>query len=104
MYSVGSMGSVYFCSRKPRDDNSSLNDTIEGASIGSHSNRGGRRERYAVKAMNKELLEAKMDVTIKEIRLEIDCLKELDHPYIVKCIETFDNPYNIFIVMDLCQV
>lgn len=94
---IGSMGAVYICSRKPRDDNGSISD-------GSFSNKSGKRERFAMKAINKALVESKMDVTLKEIREEIEYLKDLDHPYIVKCIETFENQHNIFIIMDLCKV
>jgi serine/threonine protein kinase len=39
---------------------------------------------------------------VEELKNEIDILKNLDHPHIVRPIETFDYKHQIFIVMELC--
>mmetsp|Transcript_31223 Transcript_31223/g.45610 ORF Transcript_31223/g.45610 Transcript_31223/m.45610 type:complete len:512 (-) Transcript_31223:284-1819(-) len=83
----GGMGSVYACTRKPRDE--SRHDVAE---------------KYALKAINLKMAASggSSSSTLKEIRAEIECLKDLDHPYIVKCIETFEHGGNVFIVMERC--
>lgn len=36
------------------------------------------------------------------LRYEIDILKNLDHPNIVKLYETYEDRYNIYLVTELC--
>lgn len=40
---------------------------------------------------------------IKEIFDEIEVLKSLDHPNVVKYIETFENSEYLYIVTELCE-
>eukprot|EP00934_Nitzschia_sp_Nitz4_P009415 Nitzschia sp. Nitz4//scaffold133_size116822//56256//65702//NITZ4_003807-RA/size116822-snap-gene-0.16-mRNA-1//-1//CDS//3329535396//9405//frame0 len=40
---------------------------------------------------------------IDELRNEIAILKKLDHPHIVRAIETFEHKKEIFIIMELCS-
>jgi serine/threonine protein kinase len=40
---------------------------------------------------------------VDELKNEIEILKQLDHPYIVRPIETFDHRNQLFIVMELCS-
>lgn len=42
-------------------------------------------------------------VFIEELRNEIEVLKALDHPHIVRCIETFEYRHQIFIIMESCS-
>ena len=36
-------------------------------------------------------------------RTEIDILRNLDHPHIIKLYETFEDRKNIYLVMELCE-
>lgn len=40
---------------------------------------------------------------VKELQNEIEILKQLDHPHIVRPIETFNHRNQVFIVMELCS-
>ncbi|KAL3935780.1 MAG: hypothetical protein SGBAC_008769 [Bacillariaceae sp.] len=40
---------------------------------------------------------------VSELRNEISILKQLDHPHIVRAMETFEHRNQIFIVMELCS-
>jgi serine/threonine protein kinase len=40
---------------------------------------------------------------VEELKNEIEILRQLDHPHIVRAIETFENRNQIFIVMELCS-
>ena len=40
---------------------------------------------------------------VEELRNEIDILKSLDHPNIVKAYEVFEKKSQIYIVMELCS-
>ena len=40
---------------------------------------------------------------VEELRNEIEILKSLDHPHIVKAIETFDHRNQLFVIMELCS-
>lgn len=40
---------------------------------------------------------------IDELRNEIEILRNLDHPNIVKAYEVFDNSHQIYIIMELCS-
>jgi serine/threonine protein kinase len=43
------------------------------------------------------------DTFVQELRNEISILKTLDHPHIVKAIETFDHRNQLFVIMELCS-
>lgn len=67
---------------------------------------GGSSNKEIIYAM-KSILVDKLDNTrqelLKELRNEIDILKGLDHPNIVRAIETFEYKGEISIVMELCS-
>lgn len=54
--------------------------------------------KVAIKSMSKKSLK----VSVEKVKLEIDTLLTLDHPNIIKCYETFEDPMNFHIVMELC--
>ena len=35
--------------------------------------------------------------------LEINIMKELDHPNVIKLFETFEDSTNIYLIMELCE-
>lgn len=43
------------------------------------------------------------DTFVEELRNEICILKTLDHPHIIKAIETFDHRNQLFVIMELCS-
>jgi serine/threonine protein kinase len=55
---------------------------------------------YAMKSIH--LNRVAGETFIAELKNEIQILKELDHPFIVRAIETFEYRNQIFIVMELC--
>ena len=40
---------------------------------------------------------------VEELKNEVEILKELDHPTIVRAIETFDYQHRLYIVLELCR-
>jgi len=56
---------------------------------------------YAMKSIH--LSRITDDAFIEELRNEISILKTLDHPHIVKAIETFDHRNQLFVIMELCS-
>lgn len=58
------------------------------------------RKNYAMKTIQ---LGRVTDEFIEELRNEIDILKTLDHPNIVKAFEVFENKRQIFIIMEECS-
>ncbi|KAG7355129.1 serine:threonine protein kinase [Nitzschia inconspicua] len=56
---------------------------------------------YAMKSIH--LSRVTDDTFVTELKNEIAILKQLDHPYIVRPIETFEHRNQIFIVMELCS-
>ena len=40
---------------------------------------------------------------VEELKNEVEILKELDHPNIVRAIETFDYQHRLYIVLELCR-
>lgn len=54
---------------------------------------------YAMKSIH--LSRVTSDVFLEELKNEISILKSLDHPHIVKAIETFEYRNQIFVVMEL---
>lgn len=55
--------------------------------------------RRAIKSVKKEADEA----SLREMELEVKMLKVLDHPYIVKLYEHYDDDRCIYLVMDFCS-
>ncbi len=79
--SVGSMGSM--------------------TSNGSRSTASRQAIEYAMKSIHLSRVTDKTFLT--ELRNEISILKKLDHPHIVRAIETFEHRNQIFIIMELCS-
>lgn len=59
----------------------------------------GGQTLYALKAIQ---LSRMSDEFVEELKNEIDILKSLDHPNIVKPIETFNRKRQLFVVMECC--
>lgn len=77
----------------------SLSDRSAASTTSSNSSR--RKEKlYAMKSIHLSRIEDK--TFVKELLNEVDVLKKLDHPHIVKPIETFHYRNQCFIVMELC--
>ncbi|NWY96139.1 CDPK3 kinase, partial [Loxia curvirostra] len=55
------------------------------------------RTARAAKAVSKKKLK-----NIPRFRQEIDIMKNLDHPNIVKLFETFEDDEKIYLIMELC--
>jgi len=104
----------------PNDDNPQLvksNRRIEGAAegdirdkytLGEEIGRGGfsivfdakcktDNEKYAVKIVEKNLIQE----DIKLLKREIDIMKKVDHPNILKLIEIFEDDEKVYIIMEL---
>lgn len=63
---------------------------------------GTRKEQYyALKSIHLERCQSKD--FIEELKNEVDILKRLDHPNIVRAIETFDYKGRLFLLLELCQ-
>ncbi|CAM9965868.1 unnamed protein product [Ectocarpus sp. 4 AP-2014] len=54
---------------------------------------------YALKTIQLEKISSSM---LKEMRNEIEILKRLDHPNIIRAIETFESDKEVYLVMRLC--
>lgn len=67
----------------------------------SASNHSTSNMQYAMKSIHLNRVTDKNFLT--ELRNEISILKKLDHPHIVRCIETFEHRNQIFLVMELCS-
>ncbi|KAL8275134.1 hypothetical protein Esti_001013 [Eimeria stiedai] len=52
-----------------------------------------------IKTINKE----RSQVPLEQIEAEIEVLKSLDHPNIIKIFEVFDDYHNVYIVMETCE-
>lgn len=84
------------------DSQDSLHDSFHGGSVGSDGSRSsGRQICYAMKSIH--LNRVTDSEFVSELRNEISILKQLDHPHIVRAIETFEHRNQIFIVMELCS-
>ena len=68
------------------------------------STTSSKRERDIVYAMKSiHLSRVKDEAFVQELANEIEILKKLDHPHIVRPIETFHFRNQIFVVMELCS-
>jgi hypothetical protein len=56
------------------------------------------KAQYAVKVVDKTLLTSKQR---ERLYLEVDILKNLDHPFIISLEETFDTPDRLYILMEM---
>lgn len=56
--------------------------------------------KFAIKTLPKSKLS---DSNLNDIKEEIKILQTLDHPNIIKYIETFENKKNMYLVMELCE-
>ena len=54
---------------------------------------------YAMKTINLDRIDRRQ---LGELRNEIQILKHLDHPNIVKLIETYDDKKHIRLIMEIC--
>jgi calcium-dependent protein kinase len=59
-------------------------------------------EQRAVKILNKASI-SQQDIKFRVVLQEVEILKSLDHPNIIKVFEYFEDPYNYYIVMEYCQ-
>ena len=89
------MGAVYVCTPKPH--RVSIASSFRGV-----NSKGKVVTTYALKIMNYDKLSDKFGVSKAEILNEIDMLKELDHPFIVRLIESFEDRQHIYLVMERC--
>lgn len=73
-----------------------LNDIERGASpsLSMHS------EEYALKCIQLRLVQK---IYLDELRNEIEVLRSLDHPNIVKAYEVYETPRNIYVLMEYCS-
>mmetsp|Transcript_11153 Transcript_11153/g.17916 ORF Transcript_11153/g.17916 Transcript_11153/m.17916 type:complete len:515 (-) Transcript_11153:107-1651(-) len=81
------IGEIWSC--RIRNDN---HDTGRGSKI--------TDQMYAIKSIDKNFLSG---MFAKELRNEIDVLRQLDHPNIVRIYETYENRDTIFLVMEYCS-
>mmetsp|Transcript_24395 Transcript_24395/g.50694 ORF Transcript_24395/g.50694 Transcript_24395/m.50694 type:complete len:535 (-) Transcript_24395:124-1728(-) len=104
----GSMGSVAMVRRKGNpSDLGSFKNRKSGVEISGDEERGAVKRRsshsaglFALKAIQ---LSRMSEEFIAELKNEIDILKSLDHPNIVKPMETFSRRRQMFIIMELCS-
>jgi len=91
-----------------RKNNNSIRDSF--GSYWSNSNSKGsggsgsecqREHLYAMKSIH--LSSAQDDNFVMELQNEIDILQKLDHPHIVKPMETFQYQSQIYIIMEVCS-
>jgi serine/threonine protein kinase len=79
----------------------SSRDPFDVVSVSSDGSRKSSEINYAMKSIH---LNRVTDASfVSELRNEISILKKLDHPHIVRAIETFEHRNQIFIVMELCS-
>ena len=75
-----------------------------GSSVNLSENKDSDRSlpiQYAMKSIHLDRVTDKN--FLAELRNEIDILKRLDHPHIVRAIETFEHKDQISIIMELCS-
>ena len=64
------------------------------------SHRSTHEMKYAMKSIH--LNRITDETFIDELQNEIQILKQLDHPHVVRLIETFNHRNQVFVVMELC--
>eukprot|EP00520_Triparma_pacifica_P003563 CAMPEP_0118651952 /NCGR_PEP_ID=MMETSP0785-20121206/11057_1 /TAXON_ID=91992 /ORGANISM="Bolidomonas pacifica, Strain CCMP 1866" /LENGTH=509 /DNA_ID=CAMNT_0006544433 /DNA_START=26 /DNA_END=1551 /DNA_ORIENTATION=+ len=101
----GSMGSVIMVRKKHQ--NPSQLGSFKNSKEFTRSDTGSPEKRpsqssglYALKAIQ---LNRMSDEFISELKNEIDILKSLDHPNIVRPVEVFNRRRQMFVIMELCS-
>ena len=64
------------------------------------SNHSSHAKEYALKSIHLRLLERKY---LDELRNEINVMRSLDHPNIVKAYEVYETETNIYVLMEYCS-
>jgi serine/threonine protein kinase len=91
--SVGCRG--FFGCFLPKRKPTRIEKTTSGIANPSHHS-----EYYALKSIHLRVVERKY---LEELRNEIDILRALDHPNIVKAYEVYETKGNIYVVMEYCS-
>lgn len=101
--SGGSFGFLFNSNRSaPSPPSYSRSDSVTSlVSIGSTTSSRTQTIQYAMKSIHLNRVTDNSFLT--ELRNEIEILKKLDHPHIVRAMETFEHRNQIFIVMELCS-
>lgn len=110
----GSMGSVIEARRKisfihhsARQDRSKSPSSVArclfGMVSGDYTKKAKRKDDDVTFAIKSIILDRITDDFLSELRNEIDILKTLDHPNVVRAYETFEHKRRIYIVMELCS-
>jgi calcium-dependent protein kinase len=73
---------------------------IKKSSNGTLSERRQEEVLYALKSI---ILDKVSPLFLEELRNEISILRGLDHPNIIKALEVYDGPRQIYIVLELCD-
>mmetsp|Transcript_49103 Transcript_49103/g.104421 ORF Transcript_49103/g.104421 Transcript_49103/m.104421 type:complete len:541 (+) Transcript_49103:285-1907(+) len=73
---------------------------IEKSTPGKFPASSSHTEQYALKSIQLRLVEKKY---LEELKNEIDVLRTLDHPNIVKAYEVYENRKNIYVLMEYCS-
>lgn len=60
----------------------------------------GTSETYALKCMEMRRIDVEL---IDDLRNEIELLKMLDHPNVIKLFEYYEDPDNIYLILELCD-
>lgn len=89
--------SILFPASEGDGDNDDNDDRISSSS----SSRPAVHHEYAMKSIH--LSRVTDDTFVKELKNEIAILKKLDHPHIVRPLETYHYKHQIFIVMEHCS-
>jgi serine/threonine protein kinase len=111
-YKIPVLGDCFrYCMENQEERSSSHGDIFEESLRTDHSYDGNESSRsttslhkavtYALKSIHLNRVQDK--VFIDELKNEIEILKSLDHPHIVRPIETFVHRNQLFIVMELCS-
>jgi len=83
------------------DDNANSQDEHSNSATNTASSATGYQVFRAMKSIH--LSRVTDPVFVEELKNEIAILKKLDHPHIVKAMETYEHRNQIFIVMELCS-
>merc|ERR1711971_813920 len=112
LYDPGSLVPVHGLGEESQRDEPTLASTyaLDGAPLGrgsygevigaTHRRTGARR---AVKSVGKAGLKRYVKDVGGFVRREVDILRCLDHPNIVRLYEAFEDESNIYIVLELCE-
>lgn len=81
---------------------SDVTEATTKTTLSTYSSRSKINEQiFAMKSIHyKHVADAKM---IEELKNEVELLKKLDHPHIVRVMETFDYRSKLFVVMEICS-